>query len=402
MQNYDVGIIGAGVAGAFAALKIAESHKNLKTILFELGHKPAKRRRQLEGWFGCFPTGDGKLFQGDLDKVLDIANNRSAKAAHKWVSKKLEEVNTSKIIKYKPPTDATTKEIDKLGFKIEPLDFQQWTPDSIHTLSKNIADKLEETKNITFEFDNEVYSLYKRGNDFIISTSNGDFKCKKVILCAGRSGWRWVNKLYRDLGILVSDDVAKFGIRIEISAQYMKQFNKSHFALHRDDLVVGPFLWGGSVIQEDHADLTICAFRSNEGRWKSDKVFFSIIKKEKLIDQGTKQTDRIGKLAFLLSGDRVGREKVKTLIRGESQISLLPEFSWINNTLNELSPVIPAIVSRGYFHCPDIISQTSNINIGNNLETEVDGLFVAGESAGISGILAAAIMGSIAGENISK
>lgn len=402
MQQYDVGIIGAGVAGAFAALKIAESHKDLKTVLFELGHRPQKRRRFLEGWFGCFPTGDGKLFQGDLNKILDIADGRSARSSHKWVSNKLEEINNSKIIKYKQPAEGTIKEFNKLGFEIEELDFQQWTPDSIHLLSKNIADKLESSKNITFEFDNEVYSLYKRGNDFIISTNNGDFKCKKVILCVGRSGWRWVNKLYRDLGILVSDDVAKYGIRIEIAAQYMKQFNKAHFILHREDLIVGPFLWGGSIIQEDHADLTICAFRSNESRWKSDKVFFSIIKKQKILDEGTKETDRIGKLAFLLSGDRVGREKVKTLIKGESQISLLPQFSWINNSINELSSAIPAIVSRGYFHCPDIISLTSNINIGSNLETEIDGLFVAGESAGISGILAAAIMGGIAGENISK
>lgn len=402
MQHYDVGIIGAGVAGAFSALKIAENNKNTKTILFELGHKPQKRRRQLEGWFGCFPTGDGKLFQEDLNKILDITNERKAKTSYKWASKIFEEINSSKIIKYKQLPDTTIKEIKKLQFELEPLNFQQWTPDSIHALSKNMAEKLDNSKNITFEFDNEVYGLSKRGNEFIISTNNGDYKCKRVILCTGRSGWRWVNKLYRDLGILISDDIAKFGIRIEISAQYMKQFNKSHFTLQREDLTVGPFLWNGSLIQEDHADLTVCAFRSNEGRWKSDKVFFSIIKKQKMIDEGTKQTDRIGKLAFLLSGDRVGREKVKTLIKNESQISLLPEFSWTNNVLNELSAIVPTIISRGYFHCPDIISLTSNINIGNNLETEIDGLFVAGESAGISGILAAAIMGGIAGDSVLK
>ena len=34
-NKYDVAIIGAGVAGAFATLKIAEKYKNTKTILFQ-------------------------------------------------------------------------------------------------------------------------------------------------------------------------------------------------------------------------------------------------------------------------------------------------------------------------------------------------------------------------------
>jgi len=58
-KSYDIGIIGGGIAGAFAALRLAEHHKKKKCILFELGRPPAKRRRQLEGWFGCFPFGDG-------------------------------------------------------------------------------------------------------------------------------------------------------------------------------------------------------------------------------------------------------------------------------------------------------------------------------------------------------
>ena len=172
-------------------------------------------------------------------------------------------------------------------------------------------------------------------------------------LC-GSKRLRWVNNLYRDLGILAKDDTAMFGVRIEIAGQYMKDFNKSHCTFKRDDLQVGPFSWGGSVIQEDHADLTISAFRSNEDRWKSDKVFFSIIGKRYFKDEGCKQTDRLGKLAFLLAGDRVGREKIRTFIRNNSQLNLIPEYSWIPKIIEELSDIIPAIVSRGYFHYPYI------------------------------------------------
>ena len=36
MEKYDIGIIGAGVAGAFAALKSAKNYKNAKVIDFTM------------------------------------------------------------------------------------------------------------------------------------------------------------------------------------------------------------------------------------------------------------------------------------------------------------------------------------------------------------------------------
>lgn len=402
MDKYDIGIIGAGVGGVFAALRLAESHKNIKTILFDLGRPPGKRRRQLEGWFGCFPTGDGKIYTNDIDKVLDIVDGRRAKAINRWVMKRLREVNQNKIIKNKNPSISLQKKIKEANFEIQPNNFMQWRPDSIHQLSRIIADKIEDAGNVTFSFDNEVYGFLKKRNCFHITTAEGDFQCKRIILCVGRSGWRWINRIYRELGILVRDDIAKFGVCVELSAQYMKDFNKSHCTLIRDDVEIGPFSWNGSIIQEDHADLTISAFRSNEDRWRSDKVFFSIIGKKYFQDNGCKQTDRLGKLAFLLAGDRVSREKIRSFMRNDSQLNLIPEYSWLSNTIKEISEFVPSIISRGYFHYPDIFPLTSEIKLGNNLESEVNGLYIAGESAGISGIAAAAIMGGVAAESASK
>lgn len=402
-KNYDVGIIGAGVAGAFAALRLAEKHRDVKTVLIELGRKPMKRRRQIEGWFGCFPTGDGKIYTGDLDKVLNIVDGRRAKAVNRWFMKHLNEVNPAKLTKSKAPTASLQKKFKDVGFDIDVHDYYQWKPESIHALSRLIAEHIEDAKNITFSFDNEVHSLLKQRGQFIIHTNDeGEFTCKKVILCVGRSGWRWVNRLYRNLGILARDDTALYGITVEISAQYMKEFNKSHCTLTSDDLIMGPVSWDGSIIQEDHADLTISAFRSNEDRWKSDKACFSLIKKQHFKDEGCKQTDRVGKLAFLLSGDRVGREKIRSLVKNNSQLSLIPEYFWLPKTIENLNELIPALISRGYFHYPNILPLSSEIKIGTNLETEIDGLFVAGESAGIIGLAAAGITGGVAAESVVK
>jgi uncharacterized FAD-dependent dehydrogenase len=413
MKAYDIGIIGAGVAGSFAALRLAEKHRNLKTIMFEFGPPPPnclrrdpirikRRRRQLEGWFGCWPTGDGKVYSGDLEKVLDIADGRRVKNINKWFFHKLNEVNPINPSKSRQPSASVQRKINDLGFELVLHDYHQWTPDPIHQLSRLTFERIENAKNVEFSFDNEVYGFLKKRGGFLVSTNCGDYTCKKLILCAGRSGWRWVKELYDNLGILVANDIGRYGIRVELPAQYLKEFNKSHCTMERDDLRIGPLCWGGSVIQEDHADVTIAAFRSNEDRWKTDKVFFSITKEFEFPGEACQQLERIAGLSFLLSNDRVGRERIKTFTRGDSQLSLLPEYSWLADTLKGIEPVFPNLIGRRYLHVPEIDTITSVIRIGSNLETEVNGLFVAGESAGVKGIAAAGISGATAAESASK
>ncbi len=402
-KTYDLGIIGGGVAGAFAALRIAETHKDKSVILFELGRPPAKRRRQLEGWLGCFPTGDGKVYLGDVDKVSKITGEPEAKSAEKWVNGYLNSVADLSVTKNKKPVAEFQKSFKSAGFSFESHDYIQWFPESIHKLSKNIVDIIDGSgSSIDMEFDNEVYSILKRDGVFLVSTQTGDFKCKKILLCTGRSGWRWAKSIYKKLGLLISDDLASFGIRAELPAQYLKVMNNCHCSYNSNDVTVGPFSWNGSIIQEDHADMTITAFRSNENRWKTDKVFFSIIGHKVYKEEGMKQADRLSKLVYLLSEERVGRKKIEALLNKETILSLIPEFGWLPEVIEKLNGIIPSLISRGYFHAPDISSFESNILVHSNMETDMEGLFVAGEAGGIKGIYAAAITGALAVDGVFR
>src|SRR5271166_5971571 len=139
MKDFDVGIIGAGVAGAFATLKLAKDHKNVKAILFDLGRPPMKRRRQLEGWLGCLPNSDGKLYQTDVAKVADLTGLRRAKSAHTWMKHVLEQIDTFKVTKDRPPLVTLEKKIKKAGYEISLNDYVQVYPKEIHMLSKYMA-----------------------------------------------------------------------------------------------------------------------------------------------------------------------------------------------------------------------------------------------------------------------
>jgi len=402
MDKYDIGIIGAGIAGTFAALKAAESY-NAKVILFELGHKPGKRRRFLEGFLGCFPTGDGKIYT-DTNQILEYVDGRTVKSASNWVMKQFDSIVKNKIIKDKLPSAALQKKLTAANINISTNDYIQWKPESIHLLSKQVTEIIESSGNITFSFDNEVTKVTKEKNGFIISTaSEGEIFAKKIIISVGRSGWRWVNTLYKDFGLTIKDDIASYGIYLECPANQLKELNHSHCTLSRSDFELGPFNWSGTIIPEDHADLVIAAFRSNEDRWKSDKVSFSLIGHRKVNDgDGIYQADRLAKLAYLLFNDRIGKEKIKLITKNNSPLSQLPEYDWLNETINELNTLFPFLISKGSFHAPNILPLAAPIRIGPNLETEIEDMFVAGESGRFRGISAAAISGTIAIENACK
>ena len=429
-MNYDIGIIGGGIAGVFAALRLAERHKNLKVVLFEFGPPPPnclrqdpihikRRRRQLEGWLGCFPTGDGKVYlEEDTKKVLSIVDGRRVRAVKDWFSSHLNEISDQKIVKSKVPSSNLKKLITDNGFDLQLHSYEQWIPDQIHKLAELSAEKIESAGNVFLSFDTEVFSFLKEGRKFAVHTSQGDFNCKKIILAVGRTGWRWVNEQYKNLGILQQDGQVKYGVRVEMPSSSIKEFHKAHCSLIRPDLEIGPLYWMGSVIQEDHEDMTIASFRSNEERWKTDKVFFSVQRKMSFKDapmpvrnlssapalpkNNRDYIDRLAQLSHLLSGYRVGREKITNFSKGLGDLAMMPEYSWVTKTLKDIECIFPNLISRGYFHVPDIDTNVSNINIASNLETEVDGLFVAGESAGVKGIAAAGIMGAAAAEGAAK
>lgn len=403
MNNYDIGIIGAGIAGAFATLKLAKDHKGIKAIVFDIGRPPLKRRRQIEGWLGCLPNSDGKLYLNDLDKVAEIIGARKTTSSFNQVKKILANVDTFKTIKDKSPTAAIEKKFKKIGYDIHTNDHIQIYPKDIHSLSKYMAEGIEGNKNITFNFDSEVKTIHKQKNMFVVKAEDQEFRCKKLIIAVGRSGWRWASSLFNNFGIVDNNDIARFGIRIEMNSIHMKDFNKSNCSiLKSNDIELGPLSWFGTIIPEDHVDVAISAFRSNENRWKSDKVSFSLIGNRPFPMSGFEQTDRIGKLTFVLTNDRIIKEKVSHIVSGKSKISIIPEYDWLKDTVQELSSVIPELMSKAYFHVPTINPMAPQINIGSNLESEIDGMFVAGESAGIHGILSAACMGIVSADMACK
>ncbi len=403
MKEYDVIIAGGGVAGVFSAYRISQQ-KNIKACLIEFGRPPGKRRKQLEGWLGCFPTSNTRLYMDDINTIELIVGSKSATKASQNVLNVLSQYGDIKPTKNKKPNDSVKTRISNLGYDINYLTYAQWKPENVHALSKDIADKIEARGNIDFEFDNEIKSIRKiPSGKFILETENGTFSSKKLILSVGRSGWRFAKTILNNFGIIENDDFAKFGFMAEVPVSGNKDWNNCHCSLLKENITIGPISWGGTVIPEDHVDLVISSWRSNEDRWASEKAAFSVRITQKFNKAGSFQTERLGKLAFVLSDNRVGKIKVSEYINGHHDLALVPEYNWLKGCMSEINNIFPNFLNKGYINVPDISLVVPKIKIKKNLSTElVEGLYLAGETAGIQGLISACLSGYIAGDSACK
>lgn len=395
---YDIAIIGTGVAGAFTILKLATEYPDLKILAIDIGRPPAKRRRQLEGWLGCLPNSDGKLYLTDLDKTSIQIGKKKSKSYLSYVKSVISNVKDLQEAPNSPPKTNLLKKIAKHNYEFELNNYIPTEPKDSHALSKYMVSKIEPNKNVKMLFDEEVIDLSKEKKYFTVKTEYSEHKAKKVLLCAGRAGWRWANSIYSKFGIIQNNDYAKFGIKIETQAENLKDFNHSTCTLKKENLEIGPFCWGGTVIPEDHIDTAITAFRANENRWITDKVSFDLMGKIEFKNTGIQQLDRIARLTFLIANDRIVKEKLSSILTKKSKISIIPEYDWLIQPLKDLYALMPELEEKSYYHVPTITAATSSINIYDNLQTDIPGLFVAGESANITGLLSAMITGSAAAD----
>lgn len=395
-DTYDIAIIGAGVAGAFAAYRIVTNYKNVNAIIFDIGSRPGKRKSQTNGFLGCLPSSDGKLFMNNIDDCANLLGSKESKRSYKEFANIMKQVCSMKKNKNSEMKKELQDEIKSLGYNITDNNFIQILPKDSHSLSRHMAEAFHDCE-MSFGFDHEILNLEKVNNEFILyvedeNGNNIEIKAKKVILAVGRSGWRWTNELYKKFGIIKNNDFSKVGIRVEMSADLLKDFNKSSVTLTKDNIEIGPLSWNGTVIPEDHYDLVISSFRSNENRWFSDKVSFNIINKRFIKNSGVEETDRLGRLTYIIANDRIMKEKISLFLNDKSKISIIPEYSWIKEVIPSLT-FLPEIKDKGYLYAPTLTPMVSDIDLSKSLETNVSGMYAIGESAGVMGIVSAAITG---------
>lgn len=242
LKEYDVCIIGAGIAGICAAYELSKK-SNLSVLLIEQGKEILKRKcpkisgkskvclkcKQcsiMNGFGGAGSFSDGKYnitteFGGWLSDYL------SDEEVIKLINY-VDEINVS----FGAPTEITDDtDVRAKAFKKKALEYD------LHLLSakvkhigtennyKILAKMYEELKNkVDIWCNTKVEGFYSNDKNYFVylKGSETQVKCKYLIAAPGRSGAEWFAEECKHHGIALTNNQVDIGVRVELPAEVME------------------------------------------------------------------------------------------------------------------------------------------------------------------------------------
>jgi uncharacterized FAD-dependent dehydrogenase len=229
LDKYDAIIVGAGPAGIFAALTLADAGYG-SILMVEQGrsiHDRRKSRRPdiLTGWGGGGAFSDGKLtlspevggFLGELitpdrmDRVLDQADRTWLRygAPEELINGSPDQIEEMKI------------KARLAGMLFVPSPVRHIGTDRCHRLLADIQAYLKPRCDIRTETRAEELSLSKGGLLALTLSDGTKVQGGRIVCAPGRVGNDWMREQAEKLGLSTSPNPVDIGVRVELPAAVM-------------------------------------------------------------------------------------------------------------------------------------------------------------------------------------
>jgi uncharacterized FAD-dependent dehydrogenase len=443
-MTYNVIVVGAGPAGIFTALTLAESGVD-SVLLLEKGKNLRDRERtnpeeMLCGWGGAGAFSDGKLtlspdVGGSLGEFMEHHSLYAllGEADEVWVRH-----GASHRI-YGDVSSALQDLADQA--KLAGLDF---IPARIrHIGTENcrvILDRLRRSMEgkVEMRTDCEVEHLVAEGGRINgVKTLGGTvIEGRHVVAAPGRSGSSWMKQQAQDLGLKTTTSPVDIGVRVELPAPVLKDISdityESKFIYHSktfEDRVrtfcMNPY---GEVVTEKHAGIiTVNGHSYAEKRGENtnfailvssaftepfdDPIAYGlyIARLANLLGGGA----IVQRLGDLLAGRRSNRQRMDRCLTRPTLPDATPgdlsfvfpyrHLQSIIEMLQALEKLAPGVYARDtLLYGVEVKLYSNRVQVSRELETEVKNLFAIGDGAGITrGLLQASASGILAGRAIA-
>jgi len=441
---YDVIIIGAGPAGIFAALTLAEMQVP-RVLLLEKGKDLSLRRHgsredRLCGWGGAGAFSDGKLTLS-----TEVGGDLAQYMGRNDLEALLQRTDAIYVAHGAPERifgEDWTK-VEALSDQAKQADLELIANRIRHIGTENCRIVLERLRTsligqVEICTETQVAEILARqGRIQGVRLADGrTIEAGFVVAAPGRSGARWMKKQGEILGLKTHSNSVDIGVRVELPATILKAITDVtyeskliHYSKTFDDKVrtfcMNPY--GEVVTEETNGIISVNGHSYAEK--KSENTNFAILVSSSFTEpfhDPIAYGQDIARLANLLGGgvivqrlgdllagrrstpERIERCLTKPTLHHAAPGDLSFVFPYrhllsIIEMLQALDRMAPGVYSRHtLLYGVEVKFYSHRTDVSSQMETAIHGLFVVGDGAGITrGLLQASASGMLAARAIA-
>ena len=435
-MNYDVIIVGAGPGGIFAAYELTKRKPEIKVAVFETGHSLENRKCPIDGkkiksCISCKTCSIMSGFGGAgafSDGKYNITNDFGG-TLHEFIGKK----EAIELMEYVDELNMQyggegTKMYSTAGTHLKKICLQNKLnllearvrhlgTDKNYIVLQNFYNTLK--NKVAFYFNTPVSDIRKKEDGFIVSAKNGEHFCKDCIISVGRSGSSWMENLCKKLDIPTKSNRVDIGVRVELPAEIFSALtdelyeSKIVYRTEKFEDNVRTFCMNpnGIVVNENtNGIVTVNGHSFEDPKRKTKNTNFALLVAKHFSDpfkDSNGYAESIARLSNMLGGGVIV-QRFGDLIRGrrstEKRVAENVTIPTLSATPGDLSLVLPKRILDGIiemiYALDKIAPGTANddtllygvevkfynmqVEIDNDLQTKLKGLYVIGDGSGVT------------------
>jgi len=459
-MNYDIIIVGAGPCGIFTAYELKKNNPGLSILMLEKGNSIKKRKcpKRITGkCINCKPcnittgfAGAGAYSDGKLSLSPDVGGNLPSFIGYEKTQELINYVDDIYLdfgadetvygIEKKEEIRGIRKKAINANLKLIECPIRHMGTEEGYNIYSRIEAHLE-SKGVEMKFRNPVKDIIIEDGKITGVIADKEYYSEKIVIAVGREGSDWLRGLCADHNINTTVGDVDIGVRVETRNEVMEELNESmyeskliYYTPTFDDKVrtfcSNP---GGEVSTEIYdgglAVVNGHSYKSED--LKSDNTNFALLVTKHFTEPFNSPIEygmHIAQLGNMLSGKKVLVQRYGDFKRGRrttrdrlSRNNIIPTLK--DAVPGDLSLVLPYrilkaidemiialdVVSPGLaseetlLYGVEVKFYSNKVTIDENFQTNIQGLYVGGDGAGITrGLMQASVNGIILANILGK